>query len=198
MELLAILTKLAKLPEQDLTPALNLFEPINVPAGKALLSPGEVCSQIWFVGTGSLRAYYYLEERKRTKKGESNEKATREVTDWLIPAGGLLTDMRSFSQQAPSSYYVEALEACQLHRLSHQKYGAILKSHPVLVAKIFEQAFGMVELRMKICNFRSAEDRLRMFELAYQGKTSHFSVNTQASFLNIDPSTLSRWRAKRR
>lgn len=119
MKLLTILTQLTKLPERDLTPVLDYFETVDVPAYKTLLSPGAVCSQIWFVGTGSLRAYYHLEERKRTKTGESKEKTNREVTNWLIPAGGVHTAMQSFSPQKPTSYYVETLEACQLYTLSY-------------------------------------------------------------------------------
>lgn len=104
--------------------------------------------------------------------------------------------MRSFSQQTPTTYYVETLEACQLYTLSYQEYEILLRSHPTLVVKIFEQVFVMAEARLRLCNLRYPEDRLRMFELTYPGKTSHLSVNVQASYLNIDPSTLSRWRGK--
>lgn len=68
MKLLTILTRLTQLPEPEVLPALNFFETIHVPAHELLLSPGRVCSHIWFVGTGSLRAYYHLDERKRAKK----------------------------------------------------------------------------------------------------------------------------------
>ncbi len=196
MELLAILIELTKLPERDSVPVLGSFETVDALKNKLLLSSGMICSQIWFVGTGSLRAYYHLEEKKRTNNGISNETTTREVTNWLIPAGGVHTAMKSFSQQMPTAYYVETLEACQLYTLSYQNYQAILKSHPEIVAKIFEQVFIMAESRLKMCNLRYPEDRLRMFDLTYPGKKSHIPVNVQATYLNIDPSTLSRWRKK--
>ena len=196
MELLTILTKLTKLPERDVLPVLDFFETADVSAQKLLLSPGMVCSQIWFVGTGSIRAYYQVEERKRGKKGEIEEKTTREVTNWLIPAGGVHTAMRSFSPQTPTSYFVETLEQCHLYTLSYQNYRSLLRSHAEVVVKIFEQVFIMTELRLEICNLRFPKDRLRMFDRTYPGKTSHLSVNVQATYLNIDPSTLSRWRKK--
>lgn len=111
--LLSILTKLTNLPEQELIPVLDLFESIDVPANKTLLTAGSicskvwvvecggcgscqrrprsVCSKVWFVGCGSLRAHYYQEERKRTKSGNNGEKAIREVTDWLVAPNGLYT-----------------------------------------------------------------------------------------------------------
>ena len=55
--LLAILTKLAKMPERDLTPILGLFESIDVPAKKALLAPDTICLKVWIVSSGSIRAY---------------------------------------------------------------------------------------------------------------------------------------------
>jgi len=58
---LAILTKLTKMPERDLTPILGLFESIDVPAKKVLLAPGTICPEVWVVGSGSIRAYYTLE-----------------------------------------------------------------------------------------------------------------------------------------
>ena len=157
---------------------------------------GPFLFKVWFIGVGSIRAYYHLEERKRTNKGNLEEKTTREVTDWLIPAGGLYTAMRSFSQRVPTAYYVETLEACQLHTLSYQNYQAILRYHSEVFAKIVEYIINASESRLRMCHLRYPEDRLRMFQLACPGKTSHLSVNMQASYLDIDPNTLSRLRKK--
>ncbi|MPR33420.1 Crp/Fnr family transcriptional regulator [Salmonirosea aquatica] len=197
MELLPTLVKITHLPEKELMPVLNLFESIDVPAKTVLLVPGKVCSQVWFVGSGSLRAYYQLEERKRTNPGMSEEKITREVTNWLIPTGGLHTAMRSFSQQVPTFYYVETLEASRLFTLSYPNYRLALRLHPEVVWKIFEYVIVMADLRLHISNLRYPEDRLRVFELTYPGTISQLPVHIQASYLNIDPNTLSRLRAKR-
>lgn len=50
--LLAILTKLTKMPERDLAPILDLLESIEVPAKKLLLAPGTICPAVWVVGSG--------------------------------------------------------------------------------------------------------------------------------------------------
>ena len=118
-QLLIVLKKLTGLADNALTPVLTSFEPVVVSAHTTLLAPGTVCQEIWFVASGSIRAYYHLEERKRSPKGICEEKINREVTDWLVSAGGLLTAMRSFSGQVPSSYHIETLEASVLYALSY-------------------------------------------------------------------------------
>ena len=183
--LLPLLVKLTKLPEKDLVPILYLFEPIQVPAKAPLLTSGSICSKVWFVGSGSLRAYYYQDERKRN--GDKTQKNTREVTDWLIAAGGLYTPMQSFSQQVPSSYYIETLQSSQLFTLSHQNYLALKRSQPEMVFKIYEHVMSMDRLRLHICNLRYPEDRLRVFELTHRGLIGQLPVYIQASYLNIEP-----------
>ena len=150
--LLAILTILTKLPERNLKPILSLFEVIDIPANKLLLRPGELCQNVWVVGSGSMRAYYALEERKRTKK--KVETITREVTNWIIPPGGVYTDMRSFSQRVPSTYYVETLQASRLFTLSHRNYGTLQSTHNAVGWKVFEHVSIMTEQRVMMSNLR--------------------------------------------
>lgn len=196
--LLSILTKLTNLPEQKLMPVLELFESIDVPANKTLLTSSSICSKIWFVGSGSLRAYYYQEERKRTKSGNNGEKTIREVTDWLVAPGGLYTPMHSFSQQVPTSHYVETLQVSHLFTLSHQNYLILKKSQPEVVFRIYEQAIIMYEMRLRMCNLHYPEERLRMFELTHRGMIGQIPVCVQASYLNIEPNTLSKFRGRSR
>lgn len=192
--LLAILTKLIKLPEPDLTPILGLFELIDAPANKPLLSPGEVCPNVWVVGSGSIRAYYTLEERKRGKT--KDETIVREVTNWIVPPGGVYTDMESFSQRVPSSYYVETLEASRLFTLSHQNYKMLSGTHYEIKEKIFEHVTFMAEQRVMMGNLRYPEDRLKMMQSLLPGVMSFLPVHIQASYLNIEVNALSKLRSR--
>jgi len=160
--LLAILTKLTKMPERDLTPILDLFESTEVPAKKLLLAPGTIRPELWVVGSGSIRAYYTLEERKRTKT--EDETISREVTNWIIPMGGVYTDMLSFSQQVPSSYYVETLEDAHLFTLSHQNYKALLSTSNEVGWKVFEHVSIMAEQPVMMSNLRYPKDRLKLMD----------------------------------
>ena len=194
--LLAILTLLTKLPEQDLTPVLDLFEVIDVPANKLLLSPGEICQNVWVVGSGSIRAYYTLEERKRTKK--KVETITREVTNWIVPPGGVYTDMQSFSQRIPSAYYVETLQASRLFTLSHRNYKILQSTYHEVGWAIFEHVSIMAEQRVMMSNLRYPQDRLERMKAMFPGLMGFLPVNIQASYINMETNALSKLRSRSR
>ncbi len=193
--LLAILTLLTKLPEQDLTPILDLFEVIDAPAHKMLLSPGEVCQNVWVVGSGSIRAYYPLEEQKRTKK--KVETITREVTNWIVPPGGVYTDMESFSQQLPSTYYVETLQASRLFTLSHRNYETLQSTYHEVGWAIFEHVSIMAEQRVKMSNLRYPQDRLEKMKDTFPALMGFLPVHIQASYINMETNALSKLRSRR-
>ena len=192
--LLAILTRLTKLPTRSLTPILDLFEVIDVPANKLLLSPGEVCQNVWVVGSGSIRAYYALEEWKRTKK--KVETITREVTNWIVPPGGVYTDMQSFSQRVPSAYYVETLQASQLFTLSHRNYEILQSTYHEVGWAIFEHVSIMAEQRVMMSNLRYPRDRLERMEETFPGLMGFLPVHIQASYINMEANALSKLRSR--
>ncbi len=192
--LLSLLAKLTRLPKKDLIPALDHFESIQVPAKTTLLALGQICPKVWFVGSGSLRGYYLLEERKRNKSGLDGDKATREVTDWLIPPGGLYAPMPSFSKQVPSTYYVETLQASQLFTLSYRNYLALKKLQPELVIRVYEHITDMDQLRIEMLSMRQPKDRIKRFALTHRGMMPYLTVQIQASYINVAPNSLSRLR----
>ncbi|TDE11747.1 Crp/Fnr family transcriptional regulator [Dyadobacter psychrotolerans] len=195
--LLHTLTQLTRLPGDQLKSILHYFIPATVPRGIMLLVPGVMFPPAWLIGSGSLRAFYQVEENKRTRTAGTKEKLIREITNWIVPEGGILTDIRSHLHQVPSQYYIEALEPCKLYSLSYDHYLAIRTSHPTVAQALFEDPLAMADLRVQMCNLRDAAARFEMFENTYPGLKGRLSVNIQASFLNIDPTTLSRLRAKK-
>jgi CRP-like cAMP-binding protein len=192
--LLQNLTKLTRLPESELVSLLPYFEPMTSRENTVLLSPGVVSSSVWFIGSGVLRAFHLVEQRKRS---QDEDRLSREITNWIVPAGGFLTDVQSFLYQTPANYFVETLEACRLYRLSYHHYRVIQSSHPDIARAIFENTLIMADLRVQMCNLRAPESRLEMFEKMYPALKGRLSVNIQASYLNIDPTTLSRLRSAR-
>jgi len=190
------LKSLTRFPAQELIPALDLFRLIRIPSRTVLLEAGEISDTVWFIDTGILRAFYSIEEEKRSMSFCKNEKVFREVTSWIVPEGGLLTDISSFLYQKPAHYFIEALEPCRLYALSYNNYQQISLQFPSIAKAMFEHTLTMADQRVQMCNLRSPKERLSMFLRLYPGLTARLSVNTQASYLNIDPTTLSRLRGK--
>lgn len=122
----------------------------------------------------------------------------REVTNWIVPAGGFLTDIRSFLYRMPATCYIETLEASKLYSLSFDNYLTIQRTYPDIARAIFENTLVMADFRVRMCNLRDPESRLEMFENKYPTLKGRLSVNIQASYLNIDPTTLSRLRSRKK
>lgn len=123
---------------------------------------------------------------------------TREVTNWIIPTGGVYTDMRSFSGRVASSYYVETLEASQLFTLSYQNYKMLSGTHYEIKEKIFEHVIFMAEQRVMMSNLRYPEDRLKMMQSMFPGMMCFLPVHIQASYLNMEVNALSKLRRRSR
>jgi CRP-like cAMP-binding protein len=189
------LVTFTKLKLDELEPILGFFQITKFAARAILLEKGSVCQSAWFIDSGILRAFYHLEESKRSVEN-NNENITREITNWILPEGGFLTDVRSFLHQTPSSYYIETLEQCTLYKISYDNYVIIQRLFPDIARVLFEHTTIMADLSIQVTNFRHPEDRLRMFEMIYPTLTGRLSINVQASYLNIDPTTLSRIRGK--
>ncbi|PWJ57175.1 CRP-like cAMP-binding protein [Dyadobacter jejuensis] len=194
--LLQQLMHLTRLDKSKVEPIMSYMKPIKVPAKKTLLKPDAISNTVWFVGNGVLRAYHTIQEEKRMSELKSGEFLEREITSWIVAEGGFLTDIRSFLHQTPATSYIETLEPSKLYRLCFEDYLSIHRAHPDIARVLFENTMIMADLRVKMCCFRNPMNRLRMFEKMYPGMSGRISVALQASYLNVDPATLSRLRGK--
>lgn len=193
--LLHSLSSLTRLPKDRIRPLSTFFEVEKVESRTSLLSINDCCSKVWFVGNGSLRAFYDIEEEKRIHNNNGSV-VLREVTSWIVPEGGFLTDISSFLHKKPASYNIESIETSKLYSLSHENYSIIQRSHPEISQALFEHTLVMADLRVRMTNLRLPKERLKMFELLYPTLKGRLPINTIASYLNIDPCTLSRLRYK--
>jgi CRP-like cAMP-binding protein len=171
----------------------HLFTKTSVEKSTILLRPDERVTTAWYIHKGILRAYYELEERKRTwKEGDKNN--IREVTPWLVPEPGFLTDIPGFLHKQPSTVFIEALEDCELYSLTYENYKRIYLELPDIAESMFERSVIMADSRVKMMNLRDGKARLTLLEDLYPGIANRVSVNIIASYINVDPSTLSRMR----
>ncbi|TDE12134.1 Crp/Fnr family transcriptional regulator [Dyadobacter psychrotolerans] len=194
--LLQNLINLTRLEGKAIEPILQFFTPVKVSAKAILLEPGSVSQTAWFIGHGILRAYTIVQENKRSGNLDDGDLLDREITNWIVPENGFLTDIKSFLHQTPSRYFIEALEPSRLYKHDYKNYQAIQQSYPEVAQIIFENTLIMADLRVQMCNLRNPINRLQMFEKMYPGMSGRISVSIQASYLNIDRATLSRLRGK--
>jgi CRP-like cAMP-binding protein len=194
--LLQRLVNLTRLPDHEIEPVLQYFEPVNISAKAILLRPGEKSRTAWLIGSGILRAYSLVEEDKRSGSAQDSGKRIREVTNWIVAEGDFFTDLRSFIRQKPATCFIETLEDCTLYKIRYESYLIIQQSFPIIARTIFEKMIIRADQRVQMSNFRDPVNRLRMFEEMYPGMSGRISVIIQASYLNIDRETLSRLRRR--
>lgn len=176
---------------------LPFFQKKSINRGAFLLKPGERVSYAWSIYSGMLRAYYYQEEHKHTWRDGSEHTTIREVSPWIVPAPGFLTDIPGFLLSRAAKLYIEALEDSELYCLSKENYKLLQREFPEFSGFIFERSLIMADTRVKMLHLRHPEDRLNQLENMYPGISTRVSVNVIASYINVDPSTISKLRAKK-
>ncbi len=189
--------RLGRLTTEEFALISGYFQPMNFSAKAVLLEPGSISRTAWFVERGILRTYTMCEEKKRSVSSEDSRRPNREITNWIVQEGGFLTDVRSFLYQSPATCYIETLEPCRLYKLTYDNYLIIQHNYPDLSRVIFENTLIMADLRVQMCSLRNPADRLNLFERMYPEMLGRLSVNIQASYLNVDPATLSRLRGRK-
>src|ERR1044071_2436636 len=105
--ILANVTKHIQLTEEEKSLFTQRLKSITVSKKEILLKEGQPCRNIYFVNSGTLRAYYVDKQDKETT-------IMFGVADWWI------TDMYSFLNQVPAIMYIDALESSEVLELSKE------------------------------------------------------------------------------
>jgi len=83
--------------------ALNLFQPLQIPARHVLLTEGSVATKLYFIQEGALRAWFLHEGRDRTLQ--------------FYFEGAAVSSLGSFLGQQPSPWALMSLEPTRLWTL---------------------------------------------------------------------------------
>lgn len=149
---------------------------------------GDVCNDLGFVITGSLRFYY-------VKDGE-------EITGYYSPSNRFISSYKSFIRQKPSSLAIQAVEGSLLVNLNYKSLQQLLEN-PVTGHKmerfcrlIAEELIDCYEERMQAFITLSPEERytdlLSDKPCLLKGMPQHYLAN----YLGITATSLSRIRKR--
>jgi CRP-like cAMP-binding protein len=147
----------------------------------------EVCSSIFFVNNGALRAFHIDE------KGDENI-IMFAVADWWI------TDMYSFTSGKPAVMTIDALEDSHLLQLDKRDLEKLFGDVPKFerfFRIIFQNAYIREQLRVIQNLSLPAEERYTDFLRKYPQFVERVTLKQIASYLGITPEFLSVLRKKR-
>ena len=159
----------------------------TIKKNKVLLSPGEICRNIYFVNKGCLRMYH------TDKQGVEHNISFCPENWWAV-------DIASFSNQSPSFYAIAALQETELFYLSYSALEKLYLQVPKLerfFRILTQNGFNLYQRRITSALSKTAEERYLVFRKQYPGLEQRIAQKQIASYLGITPIFLSRLRKKR-
>ncbi|WP_319479210.1 Crp/Fnr family transcriptional regulator [uncultured Draconibacterium sp.] len=168
--------------EQELLSSILKEETLK--KGELLLKEGDVARDIYWVGKGMLRQFYY--------------KDGREVTEHFACENQGALCINSLFLQKPSSILVEALEDSTILLMPYKKFISLAQRYPQiakLLRKILEESLIMSQQKADSWRYETVHERYKRFQREYPDAAKRASVNHIASYLLMTPESLSRVRA---
>ena len=165
----------------------SLLEYQKIKKKAYLLEAGQICKYEWYVIKGCVRIFYIDDNG-------FDVNLMFAVEDWWF------SDLQSYTEEKPSQLYIQALENCELWRMTK-------KNKEIVFAQIpkFERMFRMMLQRSNIAiqqrllqtYTRTAEERYAEFLQRYPNIPQRIPQHHIASFLNMSPEFLSKIRNKK-
>ncbi len=185
--LLTYLDEISPISEAIKAALTKQFRLVKFSKGELLLKEGEVCKHLWFLANGLLRSYHYIGEK--------------EVTSRIMFTSHIVISAGSFFTQTPATETIEALDASLVLVIDFEGLTEIYKQFPEFNYHgriITEQYFYKQEQRLYMLRQKSAVEKYKYFMIYYAQFMATIPQKFIASFLNINPETLSRIRQKQR
>ncbi|MBP2831871.1 cyclic nucleotide-binding domain-containing protein [Aquimarina sp. U1-2] len=153
--------------------------------GDFILKQGHICNQYFFVESGSVRLYYW--------------KNDKDYTVWLGTEGQIFTELDSYLNQTPALVSIESMEASLVYRITKEKSDELAKksvAYNTLLRRTVEEAFA--NMSRNIISFQSddATERYRRIEKE-KNWLSKYPLKYISSFIGVTQSSLSRVRARK-
>jgi CRP-like cAMP-binding protein len=179
-----ILKNIAKhisLNDEDVLYFISLLKEKKVSRKSMILKEGQVCKEIFFVNSGTLRAFY-------------NDKLGKESTIMFAIADWWITDMFCFINEQPAMLNIEAIEDSAVLQLQKKDLDNLYIKIPTFerfFRIIMQNAYIREQLRVIQNLSLSAEERYNIFLDKYPQIVKQITQKQIASYLGITPEFLS-------
>ncbi len=151
--------------------------------GTVLLEQSRVCSEVYFVAEGLLRAY-------------TLDPSGKEHIIQFAPENWWLSDRNSFIYNEPSLFYMDAVEDSHVIALSRDFFdrASAVPGFSEFNVRALHKAVMLLQQRVNLLIGASAEERYLDFIRRYPNLTLRVPQWMIASYLGITPESLSRVR----
>lgn len=169
------------LEEKEREYVRSVFSYKELQSKEILLRQGVICSKLFFVESGIVRAYNLTE-------GGKEATIMFAVQDWWI------TDMNAFINQKSSLMTLETLEDSRIFELNFKDFEPMLKTYPKFerfFRILFQNAYVREQLRVLDSISQPTEKRYRRFVKKYPQIVEKVTQKQIASYLGVTPEFLS-------
>ncbi|OIV42269.1 cyclic nucleotide-binding protein [Flavobacterium johnsoniae] len=174
------------LPEKELNELWNISEPKTISKGDYFISEGQIPKKMAFVIKGLFR-YVYVDE-----KGN-------EFTKSIILENSFISSYSAMIQNSSSYFSIEALEESEILEIDYKNWQKIKDQNSfwnIFLLQIIEKAFCIKEKRERELLLLDAEKRYEIFTAEFPNLENRISQQIIASYLGIQPESLSRIKRK--
>lgn len=185
--LLQTLNHIVKLDKNEEAIICERFKPISIARGDFFLQEHTISKHVGFLQKGLVRYFVH----------KNDHEATFEFTK----EGEFVSDYQSFNQQTDSLQNIQAIEDCEMLVISHPDLHDIFNHTPhgdLLGRVILEHRFDVMVRQLMAIYMQSQEERYHHFMKYYSDLAQRIPQYMIASYVGIQPQSLSRIRRKAR
>ncbi|MEM8488683.1 MAG: Crp/Fnr family transcriptional regulator [Bacteroidota bacterium] len=186
MDLKETVTKFTGLPAAAVDRLLALGTTKELSKGDLFIRAGDLPKKMGLVLSGLFR-YVYTDDNGN------------EFTKAFMPAASFLSSYSSMIHGERSYYGIEALEDARVLEFSYEHWQQLRTEDPAwdkLLLKMLELGYSAKERRERELLLLSAEERYQNFYVRYPDLAGRIKQRQIASFLGIQPESLSRIKKK--
>jgi CRP-like cAMP-binding protein len=158
----------------------------DLPKGGYFVRAGETPTRVGYMISGWLRYFY-------------SDVEGREFVRYFCNGGNFVTSQAALINGEPSAFSIQALEDAVLAVFDYAAWLKLLETHTawgIIHNKILDQALVRAESRERSLVLDDAATRYRRFLEEYPDAEEHVKQYDIASYLGVNPVTLSRIRGK--
>ena len=183
----AYLTQFVAMNEEEWSALSYCFRKQILSKKSYLLREGEICDFVAFIHDGAFR-YYHVKE------------GVEKVTGFFFPQN-TVSDYSSFLSQTPSRHFIEAIADSTVYKLYKRDLLELYDRFPTIERigrLVAEGLFLSVDKRLNSFLFMSPEERYHELVSRNPQLVQQVPQYMIASYLGVEPETLSRIRRRNR
>jgi CRP-like cAMP-binding protein len=180
------MNKITPLTEDEFAYIFSFYRHMTIPKKEHLLRAGQVCKYLYYCDKGCFRKYDITEEGKEI------------VVDFAVE-DYWVGDPFSLVNQSPTRYNIQALEDSDLYGITYDDYRAICAQMPKMqqgyVMFVGRNNNAIIDM-LAHSKTASAEERYLKLLERFPTLPNRVAANHIASYLGIEPASLSRLKKK--